>query len=109
MRFTFSIALLLSAAMSYPTHADQQGLGSNGGCHYSITGEQGHCHKLHRTDAYDPSRCHGRTCPNINSCADACYQLYECGDFARDGEGDGRPCEKLCKHRCPPPYPQPSS
>lgn len=37
-----------------------------------------------------------KTCPNM-TCTEAYYQLEECGCTARDGDGDGIPCEAQCK------------
>jgi Excalibur calcium-binding domain len=44
--------------------------------------------------------CTGRTCGQMRSCAEACYALLVCGDTRRDGDGDGIPCESLCRSRC---------
>lgn len=38
-----------------------------------------------------------KTCPQISSCEEAYYQLNVCGCTRRDGDGDGVPCEKLCR------------
>lgn len=37
-----------------------------------------------------------KTCPNM-TCSEAYYQVQECGCSARDGDGDGIPCEAQCK------------
>lgn len=37
-----------------------------------------------------------KTCPNM-TCAEAYFQLNECGCSARDGDGDGVPCEAQCR------------
>lgn len=37
-----------------------------------------------------------KTCPQMNSCEEAYYHLNECGDTARDRDGDGVPCENIC-------------
>jgi hypothetical protein len=37
-----------------------------------------------------------KTCPNM-TCAEAYYQLNECGCSARDGDDDGIPCEEQCR------------
>jgi len=37
-----------------------------------------------------------KTCPNM-SCAEAYYQLNQCGCSARDGDHDGVPCEAQCR------------
>ncbi|WP_083600984.1 excalibur calcium-binding domain-containing protein [Wenxinia saemankumensis] len=44
--------------------------------------------------------CRNLTCGQISSCAEACYKLIQCGHTARDGDGDGIPCESLCSRRC---------
>ena len=35
-------------------------------------------------------------CSEMVSCADAGYQLAQCGVKTLDGDGDGMPCERLC-------------
>lgn len=37
-----------------------------------------------------------KTCPNL-SCAEAYFQLNDCGCSVRDGDGDGVPCEAQCR------------
>lgn len=37
-----------------------------------------------------------KTCPNMSSCEEAYFQLNNCGCSARDGDGDGVPCESIC-------------
>lgn len=37
-----------------------------------------------------------KTCPMMRSCKEAYYHLNKCGDTARDQDGDGVPCEKIC-------------
>lgn len=37
-----------------------------------------------------------KTCPEMNSCAEAYFYLNTCGDSARDGDNDGVPCEDIC-------------
>lgn len=37
-----------------------------------------------------------KTCPMMSSCEEAMYYLNTCGDTARDRDGDGVPCEKIC-------------
>lgn len=38
-----------------------------------------------------------KACTRISSCAEAYFQLNNCGCSARDGDKDGVPCESLCK------------
>jgi hypothetical protein len=43
-------------------------------------------------------RCNcSKTCTQISTCAEAYYQLNTCGCSVRDGDGDGVPCENLCR------------
>ncbi len=37
-----------------------------------------------------------KPCSRISSCAEAYFQLNQCGCSARDGDDDGVPCENLC-------------
>jgi len=37
-----------------------------------------------------------KTCPNMSSCAEAYFQLNNCGCSIRDGDDDGVPCESIC-------------
>jgi len=37
-----------------------------------------------------------KTCPQMVSCDEAYFQLQQCGCRARDGNGDGVPCETIC-------------
>ena len=37
-----------------------------------------------------------KTCSAMASCAEAYYQLNECGCGRRDGDNDGVPCEEIC-------------
>ena len=38
-----------------------------------------------------------RVCREMNSCAEAIYHLHSCRVRSLDGDGDGVPCEKLCR------------
>lgn len=38
-----------------------------------------------------------KTCTQISTCAEAYYQLNNCGCSVRDGDNDGIPCENLCR------------
>jgi deoxyribonuclease-1 len=38
-----------------------------------------------------------RYCSHMNSCADARFYLNQCGRSSLDGDGDGNPCESLCR------------
>ena len=37
-----------------------------------------------------------KTCGQMTSCEEAYFYLNVCGDSARDGDGDGVPCESIC-------------
>ncbi len=55
---------------------------------YSVTGTAGG----------DAGRCGVKwKCGQMASCAEAVYQLRTCGLTRLDGDGDGVPCEKLCR------------
>ena len=41
--------------------------------------------------------CGPKTCGNMTSCEEAVYKLYVCGHSERDANGDGVPCESLCR------------
>ena len=38
-----------------------------------------------------------RTCKQMADCAEATHYLRNCGVTSLDGDGDGMPCEKLCR------------
>lgn len=38
-----------------------------------------------------------KTCPQMDSCEEAYYQLNTCGCSRRDGDSDGVPCEEICR------------
>ncbi|MCB1826722.1 MAG: thermonuclease family protein, partial [Candidatus Competibacteraceae bacterium] len=38
-----------------------------------------------------------RRCGEMTSCQEATFYLTQCGVKSLDGDGDGRPCEKLCR------------
>ena len=44
-----------------------------------------------------PYDCATKTCGQMDSCAEAVYKLYVCGDTSRDANDDGIPCESLCR------------
>ena len=41
-----------------------------------------------------------RFCKQMQSCAEACFHLQECGLSRLDGNSDGIPCSKLCYSTC---------
>jgi deoxyribonuclease-1 len=38
-----------------------------------------------------------KTCGQMSSCAEAKFQLKNCGNTSIDGDGDGKPCASICK------------
>ena len=44
-----------------------------------------------------PYDCTAKTCGKMDSCEEAVYKLYVCGDKARDANNDGVPCESICR------------
>lgn len=53
--------------------------------------------KLKTTSAGE-FQCSGkRTCKEMSSCAEARFYLNQCGVSRLDGDGDGTPCEKICR------------
>ncbi|MDG6881067.1 Excalibur calcium-binding domain [Phocoenobacter uteri] len=40
--------------------------------------------------------CNSKTCKKMSSCAEAVYQLKQCGKKRLDRDHDGIPCESLC-------------
>ncbi len=44
-----------------------------------------------------PYDCVSKTCGKMDSCEEAVYKLYVCGDSARDSNNDGVPCASLCR------------
>lgn len=48
--------------------------------------------------AQTSQQCEGkRTCSQMSNCAEARFYLTQCGVARLDGDGDGVPCEKLCR------------
>lgn len=45
----------------------------------------------------DGLRCAKRTCGQIASCDEAMQYVQQCGSSGIDGDGDGVPCESLCR------------
>jgi hypothetical protein len=45
-----------------------------------------------------PTACgHKRYCREMADCAEALFYFQQCGVHRLDGDGDGVPCEKLCR------------
>lgn len=49
------------------------------------------------TPQADSSRCEKRYCKEMKSCAEARYYLTQCKRSSFDKDGDGLPCENVCK------------
>lgn len=47
--------------------------------------------------AADKFDCSKRYCKQMTSCAEAYHYLKECGRSSFDRDGDGVPCENVCK------------
>jgi hypothetical protein len=74
------------------------------GCHNNRKTGEYHCHRapapLRRAAPAGPNggACGDkRTCNEMGSCAEARHYLVDCGVGRLDGDGDGVPCEKLCR------------
>lgn len=51
-----------------------------------------------KTTSAGEFQCSGkRTCKEMSSCAEALFYLNQCGVSRLDGDGDGTPCEKICR------------
>lgn len=56
--------------------------------------------RLTPMSASAPRACDSRRyCRQMRSCADAVFHLKQCGVSSLDGDGDGVPCESLCRGR----------
>lgn len=49
------------------------------------------------TPQADTPRCEKRFCKDMESCAEARYYLTQCKRSNFDKDGDGLPCENVCK------------
>jgi deoxyribonuclease-1 len=54
-------------------------------------------HKLKDIQSSGDFNCSRSTCGAMSSCAEARYKLLSCGQRSLDRDGDGVPCEALCK------------
>ncbi|WP_286009770.1 endonuclease [Salinicola avicenniae] len=56
-----------------------------------------------RADPFDPDEAEGfscsprKSCGQMRSCEEARYHLEQCGNGRLDGDGDGTPCEAICR------------
>lgn len=105
------IGVTLLCAFSSVAFGHPGGLDANG-CHHNRRTGDYHCHRAPRaaTPANPPSRldearagsraCGSkRYCSQMTSCDEAMFYFLSCGVTRLDGDGDGVPCEKLCRGR----------
>jgi hypothetical protein len=90
-------------ALARVARAHPGGLNAEGCPNNRKTGEY-HCHRAPSRPlrAESTGRAAGgcgdkRTCGEMSSCAEARHYLVDCGIGRLDGDGDGVPCEKLCR------------
>lgn len=75
------------------------------GCHTNRKTGDYHCHRSQSRPApatrSEPRSGGGcgpkRYCNQMSSCAEAMHYLQECGLSRLDGDGDGVPCESICR------------
>lgn len=53
--------------------------------------------KNKKTDTEQFSCSERKYCKEMSSCAEAKYHLNECGEGRLDRDGDGIPCENVCR------------
>ena len=53
--------------------------------------------KSKKADAEQFSCADRKYCKEMNSCAEAKFHLNECGESRLDRDGDGVPCENVCR------------
>ena len=53
--------------------------------------------KSKKTDAEQFSCAERKYCKEMSSCAETKYHLNECGEGRLDRDGDGVPCENVCR------------
>lgn len=103
------IGASLSFAIPSVTLGHPGGLDANG-CHHNRRTGDYHCHRAPRTatPSNPPSRLNEpaggaracgskRYCTQMTSCDEAMFYFLKCGVTRLDGDGDGVPCEKLCR------------
>jgi hypothetical protein len=110
-----SVACFVSASLAFAfptvTPAHPGGLDVNG-CHHNRRTGDYHCHRAPRAippsapssrsnEPSDSARACGskRYCGQMTSCDEAMFYFLRCGVTRLDGDGDGVPCEKLCRRR----------
>ena len=116
-RGPFCALCLLSFLQLGTAHAHPGGLNSEG-CHNNRKTGDYHCHRGSRAPAPNQDRmqaapsspdrsskspsgaggCGSKTyCTEMSSCSEARFHLEQCGLSRLDGDGDGMPCESLCR------------
>lgn len=99
------IIVLLAASLACGTAAAHGGGLDSKGCHTDPKTGRYHCHRSQRSalSASEPKAeggCQAKSyCKEMKSCAEAKRYLKECGLRRLDRDGDGVPCESLCKKR----------
>lgn len=74
----------------------QEQRGQSGGS--SAEAGAGRSQATRRQSGADNSQCGGKsTCGQMSSCAEAKFYLNQCGVLRLDRDGDGIPCESLCR------------
>jgi len=108
------VVLVVAAAelAGGPAHSHGGGLNAEG-CHTNRKTGEYHCHRAGvpprsgpppAPPRLDPGgdgarwRCGDKTsCKQMSSCQEARFHLSQCGLSRLDGDGDGVPCESLCR------------
>jgi hypothetical protein len=100
----------ITALAAHPDSAGAHGGGLNAkGCHTNRKTGDYHCHRspsprpARQPESPAPPVRAGRQCgqkiycTQMTSCAEAIFFFTECGLGRLDGDGDGVPCEALCR------------
>lgn len=101
--------MLLGVLAAGSSYAHSGGLNAEG-CHNNRKTGEYHCHRgAKRAQPVVPPRAPGGTgdgqrscgaktyCTEMVSCQEAIFYFNQCGLTRLDGDGDGVPCEKLCR------------
>ena len=97
------IIVLLVASLSCGAAAAHGGGLDRKGCHTNPKTGKYHCHRTQRSapagaTAITEGSCGAKSyCKEMKSCAEARHYLKDCGLAKLDKDGDGVPCESLCK------------
>lgn len=108
-----AVVLLVGAIVLGAGLAEPHGGGLNAeGCHNNRKTGDYHCHRAPRAaQPASPAQrlapipggggkqsCGGKsTCGQMASCSEAMFYLNSCGVSRLDGDGDGVPCESICR------------